>query len=102
MDSITNNTFQFITMKLLNQNQFQIMLKEIHLSMDYGLILTWSVSINDFSCDAVVVYKVSNGIETLLNNLPVKLFFTSKAIANFSLKYRSRYYYFVSDSLRKL
>lgn len=49
------------------------MLKKIHLSMDYGLILTWSVSISEFTCDAVIVYKASNANETLLNNSPVSL-----------------------------
>lgn len=51
----------------------QIMLKKIHLSMDYGLILTWSVSISEFTCDAVIVYKASNANESLLNNSPVSL-----------------------------
>lgn len=49
------------------------MLKKIHLSMDYGLILTWSVNLasNEFSCDAVLVYKESNFNETLMDNSPV-------------------------------
>lgn len=56
---------------MLTRTRAQIMLKNIHLSLDYGLILTWSVSISEFSCDAVVVYRVADANETLLNNWPV-------------------------------
>ena len=53
--------------------QFQITLKNIHLSVDYGLILTWSVNLksHEFSCDAVFVYKEMNINEVLLDSSPV-------------------------------
>lgn len=41
--------------------------------MDYGLIITWSVSLenDEFSCDAIVVFKETNSSETLVDNSPV-------------------------------
>lgn len=50
-----------------------IMLKRLHLSTDYGMILTWSVNMrsDDFTCDAVFVYKETNINEILLDNSPV-------------------------------
>lgn len=51
----------------------QIILKNIHISMDYGLILTWNVMLDsqEFSCDAIFVYKESQSSEDLMENLPV-------------------------------
>lgn len=41
--------------------------------MDYGLILTWSVTLNssDFACDAIFVYKETTPNEILMENMPV-------------------------------
>lgn len=41
--------------------------------MDYGLILTWSVTLNsaDFTCDAIFVYKELKWNESLMENVPV-------------------------------
>lgn len=43
--------------------------------MDYGLILTWNVMLDnsDFSCDAIFVYKESKLGENLLENQPVRI-----------------------------
>lgn len=51
----------------------QISLKNVHLSEDYGIILTWSVNLrnDEFKCDAVFVYKETNVHEILLDNSPV-------------------------------
>lgn len=56
-------------------NSLQISLKTIHLSADYGLILTWSVDLNsrDFACDAVFIYHESNSEVTLVDNAPIKV-----------------------------
>lgn len=50
-----------------------ITLKRLHLSADYGMILTWSVRMrsDEFTCDAVFVYKEMNANEILLDNSPV-------------------------------
>lgn len=55
---------------------FQIILKDIHLSPDYGLILTWSVNLNsrNFGCDAVFVYHESDLEATLMSNAPIKVY----------------------------
>lgn len=52
---------------------FQIILKNIHLSMDYGLILTWTIMLDspDITCDAIFVYKEYKSSEILMENLPV-------------------------------
>ncbi|KAJ6632785.1 Leucine-rich repeats and immunoglobulin-like domains protein 3, partial [Pseudolycoriella hygida] len=49
-----------------------ISLKNVHLSEDYGIILTWSVNLrnDEFKCDAVFVYKETNVHEILLDNSP--------------------------------
>lgn len=41
--------------------------------MDYGLILTWSITLNssDFACDAIFVYKETTSNEILMENMPV-------------------------------
>lgn len=51
----------------------EIVLKRLHLSPDYGIILTWSVNMqnDEFTCDAVFVYQESNADEILLDNSPV-------------------------------
>lgn len=50
-----------------------IVLKRLHLSSDYGMILTWSVNMqsDEFTCDAVFVYQETNADEILLDNSPV-------------------------------
>lgn len=50
-----------------------IVLKRLHLSSDYGMILTWSVNMqsDEFTCDAVFVYQEKNVDEILLDNSPV-------------------------------
>lgn len=42
--------------------------------MDYGLILTWSVTLDsqNFACDAIFVYKETKFDEILMENMPVK------------------------------
>lgn len=52
-----------------------IQLKRLHLSADYGMILTWSVHMrsDEFTCDAVFVYKEMNANEILLDNSPVSV-----------------------------
>lgn len=55
----------------------QITLKQLHLSTDYGLILTWGINLknDEFTCDAVFVYKEANRHEILLDNSPVIIFY---------------------------
>lgn len=62
-------------LQISNHSILQIILKKIHLSMDYGLILTWSVSLrnHEFSCDAIIVYKESNSNETLVDSPTVSM-----------------------------
>lgn len=74
--SILKKGQQFLMLFRIRPPFFQIILKKIHLSMDYGLILTWGVKLksHDFACDAIFVYKDSRLNESLMENLPVNIF----------------------------
>lgn len=50
-------------------------MKDIHLSPDYGVILTWAVNMseNQFTCDAVFVYHETEIDEMLMRNSPLKV-----------------------------
>lgn len=67
--------YAFIVRVSIISIHLQIILKNIHLSMDYGLILTWSVSLrnHEFSCDAIVVYNENNLNETLVDSSTVSI-----------------------------
>lgn len=59
-----------------------IVLKRLHLSTDYGMILTWSVNMksDEFTCDAVFVYQETNVDEILLDNSPVCIYYTQNVV----------------------
>lgn len=54
--------------------------------MDYGLILTWSVSLrnHEFACDAIIVYKESNMNESLIDSPTVSMILFIKVNLKFS------------------
>lgn len=80
-------------------SNLKIALKNVHLSEDYGIILTWSVNLrnDEFKCDAVFVYRETNVHEILLDNSPVsKLVIGTLVISlkfNFREKFNSRNYF---------
>ncbi|XP_065367812.1 toll-like receptor 3 [Calliphora vicina] len=51
----------------------EIVLRELHFSTDYGLILTWIINLSkkDYMCDAIFVYKEENINEILIDNSPI-------------------------------
>ncbi|KAM7345896.1 leucine-rich tendon-specific protein isoform 1-T7 [Cochliomyia hominivorax] len=57
----------------ISNNSDEIVLKEIHFSSDYGLILSWVINRNknDYMCDAIFVYKEENINEILIDNSPI-------------------------------
>ncbi|CAD7078616.1 unnamed protein product [Hermetia illucens] len=59
------------TKSLANTRDFseRIFLSDLHFSSDYGLILTWTVNLqDDYTCDAMFVYKEENSSEILIDD----------------------------------
>lgn len=68
-----NGTSMSSSAAVLRDSSDVIQLRRLHLSADYGMILTWSVNMrsDEFTCDAVFVYKEIQANEILLDNSPV-------------------------------